>query len=61
MADNEKGRREGDPIPNGVWRDIVESEASLHTRQARRLVRSHAVSFEMAARIVPFVFGEVAR
>ncbi|MCP1754406.1 hypothetical protein QIH87_43720 [Bradyrhizobium elkanii] len=41
---------------------IVSDYAPLiRNLQVRRLARCYALSFEMAARIVPFVFGEVVR
>lgn len=59
MAEKERGRREGDPIPNdGVWRDAVESKAPLLKLQAERLTRRAAISVAMAAVIAPLVFGD---
>ncbi|UGY23573.1 hypothetical protein HU675_0037395 [Bradyrhizobium septentrionale] len=62
MTEKEKGRREGDPIPNdGVWRDTSESKAPLIKLQAARLTRRCAISLSMAAVIAPLLHGEVAR
>ncbi|WP_143278237.1 hypothetical protein [Bradyrhizobium sp. UFLA03-84] len=61
MAENEKGRREGDPIPNGVWRDAAESKAPLLKLQAVRLTRRCAISLAMASVIAPLMHGEVAQ
>lgn len=59
MAEKERGRREGDPIPSdGVWRDPVESKAPLIKLQAERLTRRAAISVAMAAVIAPLVFGD---
>ncbi|WP_143046577.1 hypothetical protein [Bradyrhizobium erythrophlei] len=61
MAEKEKGRREGDPIPNnGVWRDTAESKAPLVKLQAARLTRRCAISLAMASIVAPIVFGEAA-
>ncbi|WLA78808.1 hypothetical protein [Bradyrhizobium elkanii] len=60
MAENEKGRRDGDPIPNGVvWRDALESKAPLQKLQAARLTRRYAISLAMASIVAPLLHGEV--
>jgi hypothetical protein len=62
MTSKEKGRREGDPIPNfGVWRDTAESKSNLHHLQALRLSRRCAISIAMAAIVAPLLHGEVAQ
>lgn len=62
MASKEKGRQEGDPIPNdGVWRDTAESKAPLPKLQASCLMRRAAVSAAMASILVHHLHGEVVR
>lgn len=62
MAEKEKGRREGSPIPNdGVWRDAAESKTPLHKLQAVRLTRRCAISMAMASVVAPLLHGEVAQ
>ncbi|WP_338830180.1 hypothetical protein [Bradyrhizobium sp. 27S5] len=62
MAENERGRQEGDPIPNiGVWRDALESKAPLQKLQAARLTRRYAISLTMASIIAPLAYGEAQR
>ncbi|MGY4160504.1 hypothetical protein ACVINW_006346 [Bradyrhizobium sp. USDA 4461] len=60
MAEKEKGRREGDPIPNGVWRDAEESKAPLLKLQAARLTRRCAISLAMASIVAPLLHGDAA-
>jgi hypothetical protein len=61
MAEKEKGRREGDPIPNdGVWRDTSEFKAPLLKLQASRLTRRCALSFAMASIVAPLLHGDAA-
>jgi hypothetical protein len=57
MPGNEKGRLNGDPIPNcNLAQDSAESKASLLVLQASRLVRLYAVNAAMAETLAPLVF-----
>ncbi|MCP2219932.1 hypothetical protein [Bradyrhizobium elkanii] len=59
MAEKEKGRQEGSPIPNdGVWRDAAESKAPLLKLQAARLTRRCAISLAMASIVAPLFHGD---
>jgi hypothetical protein len=61
MTSKEKGRLEGSPIPNVVVRqDATEFRTSLRHLQTLRLTRHCAISFAMAAAIVPYVYGDAA-
>ncbi|MGF6433581.1 hypothetical protein [Bradyrhizobium elkanii] len=61
MAEKEKGRREGSPIPNnGVWRDTAESKAPLLKLQAVHLTRRCAISMAMASIVAPLLHGDAA-
>ncbi len=61
MPIKEKGRREGDPIPNAVLADAESIAPSLLNLQASRLVRLYAVNAAMAEALAPLVFLEVLR
>ncbi len=61
MADTEKGRREGDPIPKDVWRDALDSKVFLLNRQTSWLTRRVALSATMAAIVASLMYGEVSR
>ena len=61
MVSKEKGRREGDPIPNVyVCQDNSESKLSILDRQVFCLTRRCAISAAMAAIMAPLIFGEVS-
>jgi hypothetical protein len=62
MAEIEKGRLAGGPIPNAVvFHDATESIAPLVKLQASRLVRLYAVNAAMAEALAPLVFLEATR
>ena len=58
MAEIEKGRPAGSPIPNYVLADNSDSTLSplRHQLQTSRLVRLYAVNAAMAEALAPLVF-----
>lgn len=61
MANKEKARLRGEPIPNAVLPDTAESKAPLLKLQAARLTRRCAISMAMASVVAPLLHGEVAQ
>jgi hypothetical protein len=61
MAEKERGRREGDPIPNVVLADNAGFISQPIDLQVARLIRRCAIKASIAATLAPLVFGEVSR
>jgi hypothetical protein len=58
---NEKGRPAGgDPIPNAVCQDDLESKPQPLVLQVSRLTRRCAISAAIASAIAPLVYGATA-
>jgi hypothetical protein len=57
VPQNERGRQNGDPIPNSVLADNLESKTQILARQAISLARRCPINAAMAEALAPMVFG----